>query len=322
MTTTLTPGKWRGLKATSTDQGMFSILAFDQRGNYRAMLPETTDFATASRIKAEVTAALVPHASAVLLDPVYGLEAALAVPGSRGILLAIEKTGYAGSPTAREVDFIDGWDVGAIQRAGASAVKLLVYYHPDSNTAEQIETTVSELAKACTQHDIPLFVEPLSYSLDEAVSTSSAEFATKRPRIVIETARRLSRAGADVLKMEFPVNVKYAPDPAEWKEACAAVSEASTVPWTLLSAGVDFPMFEQQVESACANGASGFVGGRAIWKEAVTMPDTERAAFLAAEGRNRLERLSAVVAANARAWTTFYSPPPIFESAFVGGNRT
>ncbi len=314
---TISAGKWRGLKATSTDHAVFSILAFDQRGNYVAMLPESADFAIASRIKAEVVSALAPHTTAVLLDPVYGLEAALTIPGSKGILLAIEKTGYAGSPTAREIEFIPGWDVGAIQHAGASAVKLLVYYHPDSPTAETIERTITELAGMCKAHDLPLFVEPLSYSLDPAVSTSTPEFAQLRPRIVIETARRLSRAGADVLKMEFPVSVKHDPDEAHWAEACAALSEASTVPWTILSAGVDYPMFERQVTVACANGASGFVGGRAIWKEAITMTTDARAAFLRGEAADRLKTLTAIVTSSGRAWTTYYAPPLVFENAFV-----
>src|SRR5690606_34437404 len=120
--TLLTPGTWRGLTTTSSASHRFTMLAFDQRGNYVAMLPPETLFEQAAGIKREVVATLAPYATAVLLDPVYGLEAALALPGSCGLLLALEKTGYAGTPTARTVDFIPGWDVAKIKQLGASAV--------------------------------------------------------------------------------------------------------------------------------------------------------------------------------------------------------
>ena len=321
-TQSLTPGKWRGLKATSGENQTFSILAFDQRGNYRAMLPAEADFATASRIKAEVVAALAPNTTAVLLDPVYGLEAALAMPGGCGLLMAVEKTGYAGSALERRVDFIPGWDVGLIRRMGASAVKLLVYYHPDAEeAAAEIDATVTRIAADCRLHDLPLFVEPLSYSIDESVRSDSPEFAVQRPRIVIETARRLSRLGVDVLKMEFPLNVAHEADETKWREACEALSEASIVPWTLLSAGVDFPTYTRQVAIACESGASGFVGGRAIWKEAINMTAEQRASFLADEGTRRVEQLRTLVERVARPWTDFYSPLSFGENwyeAYVG----
>ncbi len=315
MTQLLTPGKWRGLNATSGSSASFSILAFDQRGNYRAMLPADATFEQAAHIKAEVVGALAPHVTAVLLDPVYGLEAALAMPGSCGLLMAVEKTGYAGSAQERRVDFIPGWDVALIRRMGASAVKLLVYYHPDAGAVtDDVDAVVARIAAECRTHDIPLFVEPLSYSRDEAVKADSAEFAAQRPRIVIETARRLSRLGVDVLKMEFPVNLAYEPDEAAWRSACEALSEASAVPWTLLSAGVDFPAYLRQVVVACESGASGFVGGRAIWKEAITMPPAQRAAFLAEEGARRVDQLRQVVERTGRRWTDFYAARPYGEN--------
>jgi tagatose 1,6-diphosphate aldolase len=306
----LTPGKWRGLKATSSPtNSTFSILAFDQRGNYRSMLPADADFAMASRIKTEVVTALAPYITAVLLDPVYGLDAVLALPGDRGLLMPIEKTGYAGSPTERKVDFMPGWEIETIKRVGASAVKLLVYYHPDAGAiTDEVDATVRRIAAACHEQDLPLFVEPLSYSIDESASSNSAEFAAERPRLVRETARRLSQMGVDILKLEFPVNIAFAKDENVWRRECEAVSQAVSIPWTLLSAGVDFPDFERQVKVACESGGSGFVGGRAIWKEAVTMTTSERARFLPDEGVRRLDRLREIVERSARPWTDFYAP--------------
>lgn len=319
----LTPGKWRGLKSTSSEGDTFSILAFDQRGNYRKMLPADADFATAARIKAEVVTALAPRVTAVLLDPIYGLEAALALPGSCGLLMAVEKTGYAGTPQERRVDFHPGWDVSTIRRMGASAVKLLVYYHPDAGqVTDDVEATVTRIADECRANDIPLFVEPLSYSIDENIKSESAEFAADRLRIVVETARRLSRLGVDVLKMEFPVNIAYEKDESVWRSACEALTEASAVPWTLLSAGVEFEAYARQVSVACESGASGFVGGRAIWREAITMTPEARRAFLADEGARRVDRLREIVERSARRWTDVYAPQPYGENWFESYSAT
>lgn len=307
MKTTLSPGKWRGLQTTSSSKHTFNIMAFDQRGNYRRMLPEGTPYHTAAQIKREVVNALSPHLSAVLLDPVYGMPAALDTAGSCGLLMCLEKTGYAGVPTARTVDFIDGWTVEKIKQMGASAVKILVYYHPESAAADDIERCLADVIETCRRADIALFVEPVTYSPDPEVPKESMAFAQTRPAVIRETARRLSALRPDVLKLEFPVDSAHDDDPASWAEACAAVSEACAVPWVLLSAGVDYPVFEQQVRAACLQGASGFLGGRAIWKEAVPMTGEQRQCFLAETALDRVQRLSAI-ALFARPWTDFYTP--------------
>ena len=156
---------------------------------------------------------------------------------------------------------------------------------------------------------LPVSLEPMSYSLDPAVSKDSADFAAGRPGVVIETARRLSRSGADVLKLEFPLDIKFSQEYAEWKTACAAVSEASAVPWVLLSAGVDFEQFKPQVQVACECGASGFLAGRAIWKETAAMSQAARTDFLATTARDRLLQLLDIAASSARPWTDFYCAP-------------
>jgi tagatose 1,6-diphosphate aldolase len=305
----LSPGKWRGLKATSSPGHTFSILAFDQRGSYHKMLPEGTPYQEAVRIKRDVVVALSSVATAVLLDPVYGLQSAQDMAGSSGLLMALEKTGYSGEATARRIDFMDGWDVAKIKRMGASGVKLLAYYHPDAGElTEEIENTIQQVAAACQEYDISLFVEPMSYSLDTSIPKNSAAFAQQLPRIVQETARRLGRLGVDVLKLEFPVDVSFNKNEAEWRAACEALTEASPVPWALLSAGVDYDTFERQVKVACVAGASGIIGGRAIWKECVTMSDADRETFLRDTATRRMQCLRDIVEQHGRPWTDYYTP--------------
>jgi tagatose 1,6-diphosphate aldolase len=309
MTETITPGRWRGLKTTSNDDHTFTILAFDQRGTYHKMLPEGTSFETAVAIKREVVFALARHVSAVLLDPVYGLPAVLDMAGGTGLLMALEKSGYTGDSTYRRVELIEGWSVNKIKHMGASAVKLLVYYHPHAGTlADEIESFVATICQECRAYDIPVFVEPVSYSLDASVRKESAEFAKTRPEIVRETARRLSKLKPDILKLEFPVDADHDADNAAWQVACEAVSAVCEAPWVLLSAGVEFETFAQQTKIACRAGASGFLAGRAIWKEAVTMTTQERARFLAETGADRIRRLEEMVYNLARPWTEFYAP--------------
>jgi tagatose 1,6-diphosphate aldolase len=269
-------------------------------------------------IKQDVVAALSPHASAVLLDPTYGLVPALHMSRSSGLLMALEKTGYSGKSTYRLTDFDPDWTVEKIKKIGASAVKLLVYYHPGAGElATEIETLVRDTAAACHASDLPLFLEPLSYSLDANVSKSSAEFAAQRPAIVRDTAQRLSALGPDILKMEFPVDAAFDTNEASWQSACTAISEVSTVPWVLLSAGVDFSVFERQALIACQSGASGFLAGRAIWKECVKMPADERQNFLRTTAVERLTRLNEVTLKHGRAWTDFYQPGKVSEDWYM-----
>jgi len=311
---TLSAGKWRGLKATSTDEGHFTILAFDQRGSLESMVGDSFDYQQGVTIKQDMVVPLSQHVSAVLLDAQYGMPAAVAMSGHSGLLLALEETGYTGESTYRKMAFSPDWTVANIKAVGAAAVKLLVYYHPEAGAlAEEVEQMVADVAAQCKEQDIALFVEPVSYSLDAAVKKDSPEFAQKRPRIVAETARRLTSLGMDILKMEFPCDAKYQTDTAQWLEACHAVSEVATVPWVLLSAGVDFDVYQQQLEIACQGGASGFLAGRAIWKEGVKMSADARRQFTMTTAVERIKQLSSITATHAHSWTDCFAPPAFDE---------
>lgn len=310
MNTTLTPGRWRGLKVTSTSEHVFTIMAFDQRGSYLKMLPAGSSHEHAVAVKSEVVGQLSPFTSAVLLDANYGLLPAMQMHRNSGLLMALEKSGYTGDSTMRRADFDPDWTAAKIRRAGGAAVKLLIYYHPDSGAlAAEIEDTIRAILQDCHAQDLPLFVEPMSYSLDANVPTASAEFAATKPAVVIETARRISALGVDVLKLEFPMNAAWHDDEDAWLRACQDVSAASQVPWVLLSAGVDFDIFERQVRVACQGGASGYLGGRAIWKECAAMSPGERHEFLLGTARERVERLNSHTLQHARPWTDFYNLP-------------
>jgi len=304
-------GKLRGLQQIASKRGTFTCLALDHRQNLRKANPAFVDDAELSRFKLDVTAALASKATAVLLDPEVSAAQALAgriIPNDVGLVVAVESTGYTGDATARHAQIIPGWNVEKAKRMGASAVKLLVYYHPDSPTAKEIEDFISTIAEACVKHDLVLMLEPLSYSLDENKKLSSDE----KRYVVVETAKRLTPLNVDILKAEFPLDV-HETDESKWMEACKEISSASITPWILLSAAVDYETFLRQVIVACNAGASGIAVGRAVWKEAVNLQRDERMIFLRYTARQRISRLTSLCHALAKPYTDFYSADAAFD---------
>ena len=196
------------------------------------------------------------------------------------------------------------------RRLGATGVKLLLFYHPDAGAAAQKQEDYTQgIIADCQRYELPLFLEPISYPLSPAVRKNSAEFAEQRRRVVIESARRLGALGADILKMEFPVNTTHHPDPALWADACAELNDASPSPWVLLSAGEPFETFCQQLTIARQAGCAGFAVGRSVWNEAATLPSEERARFLSTTARERFKRLTDIAQTFARSWQNAYTLP-------------
>jgi tagatose 1,6-diphosphate aldolase len=307
----ITIGKLRGLQQISSQRGTFTALALDHRQNLRKANPALASDEELSRFKLDVTSVLASKATAVLLDPEVSAAqaiAARAIPNNVGLVVAVESTGYTGDETARHAQIIPGWSVGKAKRMGASVIKLLVYYHPDSPTAPEIESFTKNIANECAKNDLVLMLEPLSYSLDENKKLSSEE----KRYVVVETAKRLTPLGADILKAEFPLDVTES-DQGLWKDACAEISAASTIPWILLSAAVDYEVFVQQVVVACNAGASGIAVGRAVWKEAVMMAGDERIKFLRTIARQRISRLTSLCHALAKPYTDFYTAEAPFD---------
>ena len=310
----LSLGRVRALQTASTERGVFTILAVDHRDAMRVMLnrdqPESVPAAQLTEIKLSIVKRIGPLASAILLDPIYSLGQSIAqgaLPPRTVFLSAIEEQGYLGDPYARQTTMLDGWGIEKAKMLGASGVKVLLFYHPQAGaTTEGQEEFVTELLAECAHFDIPMFLEPIVYSLDPNVSKDSAVFAAERPRLMVETARRLGALKPDVLKLEFPVDCKHEQDEDAWQDACAAVNEASPVPWTLLSGGDSFEVFQKQLQVACEQGCSGFLVGRALWSEAVQLQGDERDAFLQGEAAQRWQTLQAIAETYAHPWFERY----------------
>ena len=296
-------GVIRGLDACSSPSGTFTVLALDHRQNLRKELrpgdPASVTETQMVDFKRAVVRALGTAGTGVLLDPEIGVGPAIAdgsLPGRAGLIVALEATGYEGPASARVSRVLPGWGVDQVKRLGASAAKLLVYYHPDAPNAADQERLLADVAAACRAQDLALFLEPLSFGLDGSKLTGD-----ERRRVVVETARRLTAIGCDILKAEFPYDPSVT-DERRWREACAELDAATPVPWVLLSGGVDDATFERQVRVACESGASGVLVGRSVWAEAATLASVARDTFLEGEGRRRLAGLTALVDAVGAAW--------------------
>jgi len=307
----LSIGKMRGLQQLANGKGIMAMCAFDHRGSLMRMLsekhPESVGYQTMVDFKLDLCRALAPHASAILLDPVYGAGQAIAagiLPRDTGLLVSLEETGYSGEAEARVTDLLPDWNVKKIKKMGATGAKLLLYYRPDIDVARRQLDTVQKLAGDCLAEDMPFVVEPVSYKVGEA-EANPQNFARVKPRLVIETARQITALPIDVLKSEFPSDLEYEKDKSRLLDFCHQLNEASQVPWVILSAGVNFELFYQEVEIACQAGASGFLAGRALWQEATQISSRKkRMAFLENTVIGRLQSLTELANTYGTPWYT------------------
>lgn len=325
MNPSLPAGKIRALDTLSDANGLFRILAIDHRDSLRVLMdrdhPEKVPAERITDLKLAIVREIAPLATAVMLDPVYSIGQAIAsgaLPGTVGYLSALEEQGYLGDPHARHTSLLTGWSVEKAKRAGAGGIKFLIFYHPDASTAALQEEAVRAVVADCARHEIPVFLEPMAYSLDSSVPLDSEEFARRRPAIVIETARRLSALGPDVLKIQFPIDARHQSDTRAWEEACARLDEASSVPWALLSLGEPYESFKKQLEVACRHGCSGFMAGRALWREVVSTAPAERPRILRDIVAPRFRELSEIARATGKSWKSRYKLPQIDDSWFRG----
>ena len=297
----LTPGKLRGLQRISNPNGTLTMVATDQNSSMMSMMKKAagTDptYAQVADAKVDLSRALAPHCSGLLVDGYYGYwstVAAHAVPPGTGLLIRVEKSGAdknkAGAPCG-EVE--PGWGVAKIKRCGADAVKLLAQFEPtEFDSAEKNFELTRRMYEACVEHDILFLLEPIHFPFNG--EDAKAESVTRRKaRTVIDSAKILSRY-CDIFKAEFPGNIGE-PD-SVLMDNLKELNDVCAKPWVLLSAGVDYPQYKKQVEMAMKAGASGVLGGRAFWKEYFTYQSAgERLHFAETECVGRVKEIDAIV---------------------------
>ena len=282
----LTPGKIAGMKAVSNDRGVIAAAAMDQRGSLKKALGANAGDAQLEEFKVYVTEVLTQHASAILLDPEWGLAAAKRRAKNSGLLLAYEKTGYDKQLPGRLPDLLDLWSAKRLKEAGADCVKILLYYTPydDPKINEHKHAWAERIGDECRSNDIPFFLELVGYK--EGMDEKGPEFAKLKPGVVAKSMEEFSkdRYGVDVLKVEIPINMQYVEGARSFKgtkvyskkealDHYRAAAGTTSKPFIYLSAGVSNPEFIEDLEFAAEAGVkfNGVLCGRATWKDGIAI---------------------------------------------------
>ena len=284
-----TPGKLAGLKAVSNSRGVIAAAAMDQRGSLQKSIAAARGMdATGDDLvifKELVSKTLTRYASAILLDPEYGLPAAR-LRNDAGLLLAYEKTGYTMRP--HRVACPICWICRSVRRlkeAGADCIKILLYYTPyeDAKVNDLKHAWIERIGDECAYHDIPFFMEPVGYN-ETGKGEKTLEYARKKPSVVAKTMEEFGkdRYGIDILKVEVPVEMTFVSGTQAYKgeEAYTRAQalqhfrdaeSATDKPFIYLSAGVTNPIFIETLALAGESGThfSGVLCGRATWFDGI-----------------------------------------------------
>jgi tagatose 1,6-diphosphate aldolase len=283
-----TPGKLAGLKAVSDARGVVAAAAMDQRGSLQKSIGAARGSDASGDdlvvFKELVTKVLTRYASAILLDPEYGLPASR-MRNDAGLLLAYEKTGYDAATAGRLPDLLDLWSVRRLKEAGADCIKILLYYTPyeDARVNDLKHAWIERIGDECRYHDIPFFMEPIGYD-ENGKGEKTLEYARKKPTVVAKTMEEFGkeRYGIDILKVEVPVEMGFVSGTHSFKGEAAYTREqalqlfrdaesATDKPFIYLSAGVTNPIFIETLALAGESGTrfSGVLCGRATWYDGI-----------------------------------------------------
>jgi sulfofructosephosphate aldolase len=283
----------RGMAAICTPAGRMLIVAADQRNGMKAAMKDAPDGAGSittaelAAAKADLVAYLANKAPAILLDPEVALPAIVddgVLSRDTALVVGMDASGFETIDSLRYTRFVDGVTPRTVRDLGGDVAKMLWYTRPDKQGPDSmVAEEIRDLVKACEAEGVLLIVELLTYQLE---NETDSEYAAAFPALVADGAKLAVDCGAKVLKLQYPGSAR----------GCAAVTEAARgVPWAVLSAGVDHETFIKQVAIAMANGASGAMAGRSLWKDSLSISHEVRQDYLANRALPRLRELADVV---------------------------
>ena len=337
----LSEGKIKHLNALSNDKGVIAAAAMDQRGSLRKSIAAAKGVAQdqisddmMAEFKVAVSKILTPHASAILLDPEFGIPAAKARASDAGLLLAYEESGYDNTKPGRLPDLLPHLSVKRIKDLGANAVKILLYYSPfDTREVNDIKHAfIERIGAECEFYQIPFFCEFVGYD-PAGGDEKGLEYAKKKPQIVMGSMEEFGKPQykVDVLKVEVPVNAEFVEGSSIFKGQVAQTrkealdlyrkaADLAQKPFIYLSAGVGNAQFVESLNLAAEAGTdySGVLCGRATWKEGIPVYAKQGAKafeqWLQSEGVKNIENVNASLKA-ATSWFSLYE---VREPAMAG----
>ncbi|HEX4278129.1 MAG TPA: tagatose 1,6-diphosphate aldolase [Bryobacteraceae bacterium] len=325
----LSAGKLQHMNALSNKDGIIAAAAMDQRGSLAKSLAaakgvpqkDITD-EMMQEFKTAVSRILTPHASAILLDPEWGLPAAKARAKNAGLLLAYENSGYDNTQPGRLPDLLPHISVKRLKHdMGADAVKILIYYTPfdDPKVNDIKHAFVERIGAECETYEIPFFLEFVGYD-PQGGDEKGLEYARRKPEIVTKSMEEFSKPQykVDMLKVEIPINANFVEGSSVFKgqaaysraEALDHFRHAASVakkPFIYLSAGVSNAQFLESLHMAAESGTdySGVLCGRATWKDGMPIYATKGLHaledFLSTEGVKNIEAVNGAIT-SAKSW--------------------
>jgi sulfofructosephosphate aldolase len=293
------PASGAALDRIARPSGAFAMVAMDQRESLRSMFaerqPGTIPVQMRVAFKVAVARVLSPAASALLVDVREGLAPILesgALARGCGLIVAADELVQPRGGPVEDTSLDRSVNLAEATRLGAVAAKLLVIWKPDRPAADRAALVAEFLERSRASGLIGIVegvVRPPAGiaesdwpEREEALLAATAEFASYRP---------------DLYKAQVPLGGRG--DLDDITARCRQMSGLLRCPWVVLSSGVEIHDFPRAVQAACRGGASGFLAGRAIWRDAIggaAEPALRRL------GLPRLKRLAEIVDGEARPW--------------------
>lgn len=300
-------GKLRAFQRVTSEDGFFHICAIDHQRVLKTLLgedPDEVEFGQVVALKDQVVRTVADQVSAVLSDARYGaafLVASGALLPGLGHVVEVGDESYDIPPGLRRTRLRAKWSMEKIRFLGGDFAKLLWFFRPDADdeVAEHQRGVVRSLVQESARLSLPVVVEPIWYPLI-GEDTKSAVWKARRAQGIVESAIEASKLGADLLKVEFPGALDTEAERTAARAACAAIDAGVTVPWVLLSGGVDFDGYADQLEVASKAGASGYMAGRSLWQDVVGLTDPAAIADARVAVAARLRRLNAITRKHGR----------------------
>jgi tagatose-1,6-bisphosphate aldolase len=291
----MTTAERRGYTQICGDDGAMMVIACDQRGGMRTLLAKTPE--EQARIgndvlgltKMDITSHLARHAGCVLVDPIC------AVPGlvdqgvlhrATGLLIGLDASGFDLTPEGYRIsNMVEGISARRVRELGGTGAKIMIYLRSDRPAANTVNMqTLRDVIADFAAEDLLLVVEFLTYALP---GEAPEAYTAKIPDLIEGGSKLCLDAGSKVLKIPYPGTA----------QACASITAmCGDVPWAVLSAGVEHATFLGQVETSMANGASGVIAGRSLWKDCISLDRAITKERLETIAVPRLREIQAVIA--------------------------
>lgn len=261
------------LQDIARPSGGFAMLAVDQREAMRNMfaaagMKKPIEDSVLTNFKVNAARIISPHASAVLVDNQFCYAEIVkqqTISENSAMIVAADHFIPGNGIPVDDVVIDEQIDAHEVRKNGGKALKLLILWRSDEDPLTRINM-VKAFNKKCHDAGLLSIIEPV-------VRPPRIGDKFDREQAILDAAKELGNLGSDLYKGEMPLFGEG--DREELLAAAKRLNDNISIPWVILSSGIDANLFCRAVRVAMEAGASGFLAGRAIWATTVGLPDTE-----------------------------------------------